>query len=152
MNFPDYAFVNMPSHIERMAKLIQDAGVKPEMEVFDLGHVRLAANMVQRGVIKGEPLFQLCLGIPWTAPATPAGMMAMVGELPPGATWAAFGISSQEFPMVAQACCWADVRVGPEDPAWTLCQQQCAARGRSPGRSNPRSRHPASAAAARIDA
>jgi uncharacterized protein (DUF849 family) len=116
MNFPTYAFVNMPSHIERMAKLIQDAGVKPEMEVFDLGHVRLAANMVQRGVIKGEPLFQLCLGIPWTAPATPAGMMAMVGELPPGATWAAFGISSQEFPMVAQAVLLGGhVRVGLED-------------------------------------
>lgn len=116
MNFPSYAFVNVPAHIERMAKLVQDAGVKPEMEVFDLGHARLAANMVQRGVIKGRPLFQLCLGIPWTAPATPAGMMAMAAELPPGANWAAFGISSQEFPMVAQAVLLGGhVRVGLED-------------------------------------
>jgi uncharacterized protein (DUF849 family) len=116
MNFPTYAFVNVPSHIERMAKMVQDAGVKPEMEVFDLGHARLAANMVQRGVIKGRPLFQLCLGIPWTAPATTAGMMAMAAELPVGSNWAAFGISSQEFPMVAQAVLLGGhVRVGLED-------------------------------------
>lgn len=116
MNFPGYAFVNVPSHIERMAKMVQEAGVKPEMEVFDLGHARLAANLVQRGIIQGRPLFQLCLGIPWTAPATPAGMMAMAAELPPGANWAAFGISAQEFPMVAQAVLLGGhVRVGLED-------------------------------------
>lgn len=116
MNFPNYAFVNVPSHIERMAKMVQEAGVKPEMEVFDLGHARLASNMVQRGIIKGRPLFQLCLGIPWTAPATPAGMMAMAAELPAGANWASFGISSQEFPMVAQAVLLGGhVRVGLED-------------------------------------
>lgn len=116
MTFPSYAFVNLPAHLERMAKMIQDAGVKPELEVFDLGHVRLASNFVQRGIIRGRPLFQLCLGIPWTAPATSAGMMAMAAELPKDAQWAAFGISSQEFPMVAQAVVLGgNVRVGLED-------------------------------------
>lgn len=116
MTFPSYAFVNLPAHLERMAGMIQDAGVKPELEVFDLGHVRLASNFVQRGIIRGRPLFQLCLGIPWTAPATSAGMMAMAAELPKDAQWAAFGISSQEFPMVAQAVVLGgNVRVGLED-------------------------------------
>jgi uncharacterized protein (DUF849 family) len=116
MTFPGYAFVNLPAHLERMAALVQDAGVKPELEVFDLGHVRLASHFVERGIIKGRPLFQLCLGIPWTAPASPDGMLAMARELPPEAQWAAFGISSQEFPMVAQAVLLGgNVRVGLED-------------------------------------
>jgi uncharacterized protein (DUF849 family) len=116
MTFPSYAFVNLPAHLERMAAMIQAVGVKPELEVFDLGHVRLAANFVKRGIIKGRPLFQLCLGVPWTAPASATGMLAMAGELPPNAQWAAFGISSQEFPMVAQAVILGgNVRVGLED-------------------------------------
>lgn len=116
MTFPNYAFVNLPAHLERMAAMVQAAGVKPELEVFDLGHVRLASNFIQRGIIQGRPLFQLCLGVPWTAPASAAGMMAMANELPPNAQWAAFGISSQEFPMVAQAVVLGgNVRVGLED-------------------------------------
>jgi uncharacterized protein (DUF849 family) len=116
MTFPSYAFVNLPAHLERMAAMIQAVGVKPELEVFDLGHVRLAANFVKRGIIKGRPLFQLCLGIPWTAPASASGMLAMAGELPPNAQWAAFGIGSLEFPMVAQAVILGgNVRVGLED-------------------------------------
>lgn len=116
MTFPNYAFVNLPAHLERMAAMVQAAGVKPELEVFELGHVRLANNLIQRGVIQGMPLFQLCLGIPWTAPASAAGMIAMANELPRNAQWAAFGISSQEFPMVAQAVVLGgNVRVGLED-------------------------------------
>jgi uncharacterized protein (DUF849 family) len=116
MTFPGYAFVNLPAHLERMAAMVQGAGVKPELEVFDLGHVRLACNFVERGIIKGRPLFQLCLGIPWTAPASPTGMLAMARELPNDAQWAAFGISGQEFPMVAQAVLLGGhVRVGLED-------------------------------------
>jgi uncharacterized protein (DUF849 family) len=116
MTFPSYAFVNLPAHLEIMAALVQAAGVKPELEVFDLGHVRLAADFVRRGIIKGRPLFQLCLGIPWTAPATAAGMLALANLLPPNSQWAAFGISSLEFPMVAQAVILGgNVRVGLED-------------------------------------
>lgn len=116
MTFPTYAFVNLPAHLERMAVMVQEVGAKPEIEVFDMGHVRLANNLIQRGFIKGRPLFQLCLGIPWTAPATTAGMMALSNELPPDAMWASFGISSQEFPMAAQSVILGGhVRVGLED-------------------------------------
>lgn len=116
MTFPGYAFVNIPLHLEQMAAMIQDAGVMPEMEVFDLGHIRLAKDFLKRGVIKGPALFQLCLGIPWTAPATTAAMLSMTNDLPDGALWGAFGISAQQFPMVAQAVVLGGhVRVGLED-------------------------------------
>ena len=116
MNFPQYAFVNLPKQLEEMAVLIQDAGVKPELEVFDLGHAWLARDMVERGIIRQRPLFQLCMGVPWAAPGTPENMIAMRNTLPPGSQWAGFGISSNAFPMVAQAAILGGhVRVGLED-------------------------------------
>jgi uncharacterized protein (DUF849 family) len=116
MNFGEYAFVNTPPHLRRMAELIAKTRAKPEIEVFDLGHVRLAAELVSKGLFKAPPLFQLCLGIPWGAPATTEGMIAMKNLLPPDALWAAFGISRFQFPMVAQAVILGGhARVGLED-------------------------------------
>jgi len=116
MNFGSHAFLNVPAHIERMAALVQDAGAKPELEVFDLGHVRLARHLCEQGVIRGTPLFQLCLGVPWGAPATPETMLLTRDQLPPNAVWAGFGIARNQFPMVAQAALLGGhVRVGLED-------------------------------------
>ncbi len=116
MNWSAHAFVNPPKMLDRMAQMIASAGVKPELEVFDLGHVRLARHMVESGSIAGPGLFQLCLGVPWGAPASPEAMMIMRNDLPPGAPWAAFGISRFQFPMVAQAVVLGGhVRVGLED-------------------------------------
>jgi uncharacterized protein (DUF849 family) len=68
------------------------------------------------GLISAPPLFQLCLGIPWGAPADTASMLAMRNALPAGANWAAFGIGRTEMPMVAQAVLLGgNVRVGLED-------------------------------------
>lgn len=116
MNFGPSAMVNVPGHLTAMARMIHEAGVKPELEVFDLGHVRLAAAMVAEGAFAGTPLLQLCLGIAYGAPATAEGMLAMKSLLPAGALWSAFGISRAEFPMVAQAVILGGhVRVGLED-------------------------------------
>ncbi len=116
MNMTNTVFMNTPSHLEKMAMMIASAGVKPELEVFDHGHLRLAADMVKRGLIKSPPLFQMCLGIAWGAPADTETMTLMRSQLPPGAVWAAFGISRHEFPMAAQAVILGGhVRVGLED-------------------------------------
>jgi uncharacterized protein (DUF849 family) len=116
MNFAKYAFINTPEHIERIAIAIREAKVKPELEVFDLGHAALAAHMYQRGLFTDPPWFQLCLGIPWGAPATTEAMLAMKQLVPNGGIWSAFGISRHEFPMVAQAVVLGGhVRVGLED-------------------------------------
>jgi uncharacterized protein (DUF849 family) len=99
-----------------MAGYIREAGVKPELEVFDLGHVRHARDLVERGVITGKPLFQLCLGVPWGAPASTEAMSLMRAGLPANALWASFGIARHQFPMVAQAVILGGhVRVGLED-------------------------------------
>lgn len=116
MNFGHHVFINTPADLQKMAEAIRKAGVKPEMETFELGHIRLAKHLIEQGLIEAPPLFQICLGIPWGAPATPEVMMAMRDELPAGAEWAAFGIGATQFPMVAQAVLLGGhVRVGLED-------------------------------------
>jgi len=117
MNFGDNEiYVSTPDYLRAMAKLTQEWGVKPEMEVFDLGHVRLARQLIEEGLIDAPPMFQICLGIPWGAYANTESMMAMRTALPPGANWAGFAIGRMEMPMVAQAVLLGGhVRVGLED-------------------------------------
>lgn len=116
MNFGEHVFINTPAHLREMAKAIRAAGTKPELEVFELGHIRLARHLIESGLVDAPPLFQICLGIPWGAPATPETMLSMRDHLPAGSLWAGFGIGAAEFPMVAQAVMLGGhARVGMED-------------------------------------
>ena len=65
MDMRTFTFINFPSHVERMARAIFEAGVKPELEVFDLGHLVYARHLYERAVIASPPWLQLCLGVPW---------------------------------------------------------------------------------------
>ena len=115
-NFGDTIFVNTPAHLRIMAKRIQELGVKPELEVFEPGHIMFARKLIEEGLIDGDPMFQLCLGIPHAAPATPEVFSVMRGLLPEKSNWSAFGISRMEFPIVAQAAAQGgNCRVGLED-------------------------------------
>ncbi len=112
----NYVFVQTPNMLRTMAARYAEIGVKPEMEVFDLGHLRFANQMVTEGLIKGPAMYQICLGIPWGAGADPATMNAMVNQLPGGVVWSGFGISRAQMPMVAQAMLLGgNARVGLED-------------------------------------
>jgi uncharacterized protein (DUF849 family) len=116
MNFGAHAVLNTPTHVSRMATLVREAGVKPELEVFDIGHIDQARRMIADGLIDAPPFFQICLGVAGGAPATAETMMAMKSQLPPGAHWGGFGISAASFPMVAQCVLLGGhVRVGLED-------------------------------------
>jgi len=109
-------YISTPAYLKAMAEQVKAWGVKPELEVFDLGHIRFARSMIDAGLIEDPPLFQICLGIPWGAGADTATMMAMRDALPDGANWAGFGISRMEMPMVAQAVILGgNARVGLED-------------------------------------
>jgi uncharacterized protein (DUF849 family) len=116
MNMGSQVFVNTPNHLETMAAAIRDAGVMPELEVFEAGHLLLARRLIDTGLIMPPGLFQLCLGISWAQPATPEAMTYMRSLLPGDCTWFAFGISLHQFPMAAQAVLLGGhVRVGLED-------------------------------------
>ncbi|MBD3897963.1 3-keto-5-aminohexanoate cleavage protein [Halomonas sp. ML-15] len=116
LNFGDMVYVNPADWLREHARLVQAAGVKPELECFDLGHVWFARQLQQEGLIDGDPLYQLCLGIPWGAEADTETMLTMRNKLPHNAHWAAFGIGRQQMPMVAQAVLLGGhARVGLED-------------------------------------
>ncbi len=116
MNFDTKPIVNSPDHLRYMARKIDAAGVKPELEVFDLGQVGLALHMLGQGDFPRPAFFQFCLGIRGGAPATPEALLAMKGMVPPGTTWSAFGISRDQFPIAAlSVVLGGHVRVGLED-------------------------------------
>ena len=116
---PDIAsldYVQTPNMLRTMATRYREIGVKPELEVFDLGHLRFANQMVQEGLLDDPPMYQICLGIPWGADATTATMSTMASQVPAHAVWSGFGISRMQMPMVAQAMLLGgNARVGLED-------------------------------------
>ena len=119
MNFAsggDYIMVNSPAVLRSMAKQVQDLGVRPELEVFDTGHIVLAKELIQEGLIDDPVMIQLCMGIAYGAPDDPGTFMALVNQLPPGAVFSAFSISRMQLPFVAMAVlAGGNVRVGLED-------------------------------------
>jgi uncharacterized protein (DUF849 family) len=116
LNFGVRVFVNLVPIVEKMAGLIKEAGVKPELEVFDIGHIRIAKNLIRRGLVQNPPLFQLCLGIPWGIEATTENMVYMRNNLPDDALWYAFAIGAQHFQMAtASMINGGHARVGFED-------------------------------------
>jgi uncharacterized protein (DUF849 family) len=121
LNFGDgnMIYVSTPNQLRAGAKRIRELGVKPELEVFDTGHLWFAKRMHEEGLLEEPPMFQLCLGIPWGAPADTNAMKGMRDMLPAGAVWAGFGIGRMQMPMVAQAVLLGgNVRVGLEDNIW----------------------------------
>jgi len=108
--------INTPRNLAVMADIIREAGVLPELEVFDTGDIQLANHFIEEGRLDAPALFQIVLGVRYGAIATPETLLYMKSLLPAGSHWAAFGVGRWEFPMLAQA--WllgGHVRVGLED-------------------------------------
>ncbi|MFD2638673.1 BKACE family enzyme [Piscibacillus salipiscarius] len=115
-NFGNMIYMSPTDWLREQAKLVQDSGVKPELECFDTGHVRFANQLVKEGLIDGGPMYQFCLGIPWGAEADVETISYMKSRLPENAHWSAFGIGRMQLPMVTQtALLGGNVRVGLED-------------------------------------
>lgn len=115
-NFGDRVFMNTAPHLRVMAAAMRDAGVKPEIEVFEAGHIVFARHLIERGLLAEPPHFQFCLGVPWCMPATAEAIAFMRSLLPNNATWSAFGVGRAQFPIVTAAVrAGGHVRVGLED-------------------------------------
>jgi len=119
MNFAaggDYVMVNTPGMLRAMAQRIRELGVRPELEVFDTGHLVMVSQLIREGLIDDPPMIQLCMGIPYGAPEDPTTLLALVSRLPPGAVFSAFSIGRMQLPYVAMATlAGGNVRVGLED-------------------------------------
>lgn len=116
LNFRDRLFANPPDFGEEAARRMQTAGVKPEIEVFDVGHIDQALDLIGRGLIEPPPYFQLCMGVKWGIPATPENLLFMRSKLPADAQWSVLGVGAAQWTMVAMGVLLGGhVRVGFED-------------------------------------
>jgi uncharacterized protein (DUF849 family) len=112
----DYVLVNTPGILRVMARRIRELGVRPELEVFDTGHLVMVRDLISEGLIDDPVLIQLCMGIPYGAPNDPTTLMTLVNQLPAGCVFSAFSIGRMQLPYVAMAAlAGGNVRVGLED-------------------------------------
>ena len=119
MNFAsggDYIMVNTPGVLRSMARQVQELGVRPELEVFDTGHLVQVKELMRDGLLDNPVMIQLCMGIAYGAPDDPNTFMAMVNGLPNDCVFSAFSIGRMQIPFVAMAAlAGGNVRVGLED-------------------------------------
>jgi len=121
MNFAegDYVMTNTPSMLREMARQIRELGVRPEIEVFDTGHLVFAKQLIEEGLVDEPAMLQLCMGIPYGAPDDPGTLLALVNQLPADCVFSAFAIGRAQLPYVALApIVGGNVRVGLEDNIW----------------------------------
>jgi uncharacterized protein (DUF849 family) len=116
MNSGGDVVINTPKNVTRMANIIREAGVKPELEIFDSGDIHLALDLIKAGVLDGPGMWTFVMGVKYGLTTSPETLLYARNLLPRDAVWSAFGIGRAEFPIVAQA--WlagGHVRVGLED-------------------------------------
>jgi uncharacterized protein (DUF849 family) len=119
MNFARDASVNAPATITRLAQIMHERGIKPELEVFDLGMVNIAHMLIDKGLIRAPYYFNILLGNPGTAQSTLLHLAAIVGSLPPGSVWSLGGIGRFQAQSNALGVVMGHgVRVGLEDNLW----------------------------------
>lgn len=119
MNFSaggDYVMANTPGQLEIMAKRVQELGVKPELEVFDYGHLVYVKELIRLGLLDDPILIQLCMGIPFGMPNDPLTLATIASQVPDGSVYSAFSIGRMQLPYVGMSAgVGANIRVGLED-------------------------------------
>ena len=104
VNFPTGIYENPPDFVEDLAKAMQQYGVKPEIEVFDVAMLYSAANLVMKGLVGERPHVQFVLGVPNALPVRRSlfdFLRAELADVLPGATWVAAGIGRHQFDVNA---------------------------------------------------
>ena len=116
MTFGQEVVINLPPSVRRMAEIIYDCGVKPELELFDSGDIQLMVDLFQQGVLRKPALASLVLGVKYGFPASSEAMAFGRSMLPPEVAWTGFGIGRAAFPMLAQSWLYGGhARIGMED-------------------------------------
>jgi uncharacterized protein (DUF849 family) len=112
----DFVFENPFREIREFTEAMGEAGVKPELECFDTGHVTNYKPLVEAGALE-EPIHaSLIMGVLGGIPATVENLAHQVRQLPDDATWQVIGIGRDQWPLVAAALAMGgNVRVGLED-------------------------------------
>lgn len=115
-NFPTSVNANSPELIEALATKMQNNGIVPEIEAFDLAMISNAERLHKKGIIKGPLHFNLVLNVPGSIQGTPNNLMYMVNCLPAGSTWTVTAIGKSHVQLITMAIALGGhVRTGLED-------------------------------------
>jgi uncharacterized protein (DUF849 family) len=119
LNFSGQASINSPDMVLRLAESMAERGIKPELEVFDVGMVNYASYLISRGVLTPPYYFNILLGNIASAQTTPAQLAAIISALPENSIWCLAGIGRQQLAANTLGLLFGDgVRVGLEDNIW----------------------------------
>lgn len=116
VNFGDDVFLNPPFYLEKFAKVMQEQGVKPEIEIFDMGMINNALQLVKKGLLTKPLHFDFVMGVPGGIPGTIKNLLYLSESIPSGSTWSVAGMGRTELPLgTAAVIMGGHVRVGFED-------------------------------------
>lgn len=119
MNSGKEVVINTPANVRRMAKVMRDACVKPEVELFDSGDIALMHDMLKDGSLAGPVLCSFVMGVRYGFQPSPETVIYARNLLPPDAEFTAIGIGRTAFTAVAQSyLAGGHVRVGLEDAVY----------------------------------
>ncbi len=112
----NFVFENRFDDIQYLITMMNEAGVKPELECFDTGHVHSVEPLIDMGLLEGNLDFSLIMGVVGGIKATARHLAFQAENLPPGSTWKVVGISRDQWMLCAAALSLGgNVRVGLED-------------------------------------
>jgi 3-keto-5-aminohexanoate cleavage enzyme len=116
INMGEHVFLNLPEFLETLAKETLARGIKPELEVFEVGMVYTCLRYLGKGLLKTPLHFQFVLGTPAGMPATPKSLLHLSEIIPQDSTWSVIGIGVGQLPMATMGMVMGGhVRVGLED-------------------------------------
>ncbi|HUE75514.1 MAG TPA: 3-keto-5-aminohexanoate cleavage protein [Chloroflexota bacterium] len=116
VNFGERVFLNSPPFLAELARRMQEAGVKPEIECFDSGFITNAHRLADDKLLDRSLYFQFVLGVPGAAPATPRQLLHMIEQIPGDSTWSICAIGRHQLPMNVMAIAMGGhARTGLED-------------------------------------
>lgn len=116
INLGGSVFINTPEFLVEAAQKMKGKGVKPELEIFDLGMIFTCLRMRNEGHLDEPFHFQFVLGTPWGAPATPKSLLHLYEHIPENSTWSVIGIGKGHLPVSMMALVMGGhIRVGMED-------------------------------------
>ncbi|HEX4443883.1 MAG TPA: 3-keto-5-aminohexanoate cleavage protein [Galbitalea sp.] len=119
MSFGAGEFRNPPADVERLAARMQDLGIKPELEIYDTGHLDECLRLRDRGLISGTPQFSIVLGVRGGMAATAHNLVSIVSRIPEDAIWQVIAIGRSNLQLTAIGLAMGgNARAGLEDTLW----------------------------------
>jgi 3-keto-5-aminohexanoate cleavage enzyme len=116
VNFGDDIFENSFPIMRGILKKMHEFGVRPELEIFDKGHIANARRLARERLLSFPQHADLVLGVPGGLDATVQNLADLVDDLPQGCTWSVAGIGRHQLAMAMAAIAMGGhVRVGLED-------------------------------------